>query len=211
MSFSITHRHCDKSAQRQVNAANHDFGDSTSRDTKGHFRQTKGFTLLELIVVCALIGIMLSISAPSLRSTFFTNPLKSTARHVVGIINEVRQTAVRNQEPYNLHISQLENRIWYEKTEKKNEDAIENAIEDELETSTNRELQLPDTVKLSKVWTESSGVLSGDKTTFWISKKGYMEQAAILLSDELDNSLSVELNPFTDPIAVTDEFPPISQ
>ena len=185
MSFSIIPQHCDKLDQRQA----------------------KGFTLLELIVVCALIGIMLTISAPSLRSAFFTNPLKSTARQVVGVINEVRQIAVRHQEPYNLHISQLENRIWYEKTEKENEDAIE----DELDTSTNRELQLPDTVKLSKVWTESSGVLSEDKATFWISKKGYMEQAAILLSDELDNSLSVELNPFTDPIAVTDEFPPISE
>ena len=189
--FSISQYHREKLVQR----------------LDAHTRQTRGFTLLELIVVCALIGIMLTISAPSLRIAFFTNPLKSTARQVVGFINEVRQTAVRSQEPYNLHISQLENRIWYEKTEKEGEDDIE----DEFETSTKKEVQLPDTVSFSKVWLQSSGVLSEDKTTFWISKKGYMEQAAILLSDEFDNSLSVQLNPFTDPIAVTDEFPPNSQ
>jgi prepilin-type N-terminal cleavage/methylation domain-containing protein len=171
-----------------------------------HIQETKGFTLLELIVVCALIGIMLTISVPSLRSAFFTNPLKSTARQVVGIINEVRQTAVRNQEPYNLHISQLENRIWYEKAAEEKEDAIE----DDSDTLKKRELQLPDTVTLSRVWLQSSGVLSGDKTTFWISKKGYMEQAAIQLLDDSDNSLSVQLNPFTDPIAVSDVFPPSS-
>jgi len=170
-----------------------------------HIQETSGFTLLELIVVCALIGIMLTISVPSLRSAFFTNPLKSTARQVVGVINEVRQKAVRNQEPYNLHISQLENRIWYEKAEEK-----EDTIEEGSGTLKKRELQLPDTVTLARVWVQSSGVLSEDKTTFWISKKGYMEQAAIQLLDDSDNSLSVQLNPFTDPIAVTDEFPPSS-
>ena len=173
-----------------------------------HIQETKGFTLLELIVVCVLIGIMLTISIPSLRSAFFTNPLKSTARQVVGVINEVRQKAVRNQEPYNLHISQLENRIWYEKAEEKKEE--EDAIEDVSDSLKKRELQLPDTVTLSRVWLHSSGVLSENKTTLWISKKGYMEQAAIQLSDEFNNSLSVQLNPFTDPIAVTDEFPPSS-
>lgn len=206
--------------QPQLNAGNRDGGDSIFRVSTHHHsnsssiyqrfygltRQKRGFTLLELIIVCALIGIMLTISVPSLRSTFFTNPLKSSARKVVGIINEVRQKAVRNQEPYKLHISQLENRIWYEKAEAENEDTIE----DELDTSSKKELQLPDTVNLSKVWLQSSGVLSENKTTLWISKKGYMEQAAILLSDEFDNSLSVQLNPFTDPIAVTDEFPPNS-
>ena len=208
--------------QTETKNANFDQGNNTSRlpvhnhmsnsslyqRSYEHIQETRGFTLLELIVVCALIGIMLTISVPSLRSAFFTNPLKSTARQVVGVINEVRQTAVRNQEPYNLHISQLENRIWYEKAEKEKKE--KDAIEDDSDTLKKRELQLPDTVTLARVWLQSSGVLSEDKTTFWISKKGYMEQAAIQLLDESDNSLSVQLNPFTDPIAVTNEFPPSS-
>ena len=172
----------------------------------GSVKEAKGFTLLELVVVCALIGIMLSISVPSLRSAFFTNPLKSTTRQVVGIINEARQTAVRNQEAYYLHLSQIENRIWYEKV---TEDE-EGTVEDEFDAPQKRELQFPASISLRKVWVQSSGILSEDKTTFWISKKGYMEQAALQLSDEFDNSLSVQLNPFTDPIAVTEDFPPES-
>lgn len=152
-------------------------------------------------MVCALIGIMLTISVPSLRSAFFTNPLKSSARQVIGIANEARQKAVRSQQPYYLHLSQLENRIWYEPIRLEEED-------DDLGESKKHELQLPATISLSKLWLESSGIVSEDKTLFWISKKGYMEQAAIQLSDELGNTLSIQLNPFTDPIAVTEDFPP---
>ncbi|MFT5700790.1 MAG: prepilin-type N-terminal cleavage/methylation domain-containing protein [Desulforhopalus sp.] len=166
--------------------------------------KTTGFTLLELIVVCALIGIMLTISVPSLRGAFFTNPLKSTARQVIGIVNEVRHKAVRNQQAYHLYLSQLENRIWYEKIGI-DDDSLQ---EDAFDAPPVYELQFPASISLSKVWIQSSGVISEDKTSFWISKKGYMEQAAILLSDEQDNSLSVQLAPFTDPIAITEDFPP---
>ena len=166
----------------------------------------KGFTLLELIVVVTLIGIMLSISVPSLRSTFFTNPLKSTARQVVGTINEVRQKAVRNQEPYNLHLSQVENRIWYEKVKKTPEEDLN---EDEKNTEI-EELQLPDSIRLTKVWRKESGVSPGSETTLYISKKGYMEETSILISDDFDNSLAVQCYPFTDPMTVSDEFPPSS-
>lgn len=166
----------------------------------------KGFTLLELIVVCTLIGIMLTISVPSLRSAFFTNPLKSTARQVVGTINEVRQKAVRNQEPYNLHFSQIENRIWYEKIHRdQEEDPEENEEKPRLE-----ELLFPESVQLSKIWLKESGISSSSETTLYISKKGYMEHTAILLSDDFDNSLSVQCYPFTDPMTVSDEFPPAS-
>lgn len=176
------------------------------KDPTFTFVEAKGFTLLELIVVCALIGIMLTISAPSLRGTFFTNPLKSTARQVVGAINEVRQKAVRNQEPYNLHLSQVENRIWYEKAIKGQKENLD----EDSDNSDTQELQFPDSIRLANIWLQESGISPQGETTLYISKKGYMEQAAIQLSDEFDNYLSIECNPFTDPMAVTTEFPPAS-
>jgi hypothetical protein len=146
---------------------------------------------------------MLSISIPSLRATFFTNPLKATARKVVGTINEVRQKAVRNQESYYLYLSRDENRIWYEKATAEQDETLEDDSVREKQ-----ELQFPDSVRLANVWLRETGMSSEGKTTLWISKKGYMEQTAILLTDDFDNSLSVQCNPFTDPMTVTDEFPP---
>ena len=176
-------------------------GGTTILDAHGN----RGFTLLELIVVCFLIGIMLSIGAPSLRNAFFTNPLKSSARQMIGAINEVRQKAVRSQEPYYFHLSQIENRVWYEKATA-NTEAEEDLTEDDFDSDT-QELQLPDSIRLTKIWIQDNGVSSKGETTLYISKKGYMEQAAIQLSDESGNSLSVRCNPFTDPMTVTEEFP----
>ncbi|WP_169309268.1 Tfp pilus assembly protein FimT/FimU [Desulforhopalus sp. IMCC35007] len=169
-----------------------------------YLNKANGFTLLELIVVCVLIGIMLTISVPSMRSTFFTNPLKSTARQVVGLINEVRQTAVRNQQAYQLRFSQLENRVWYEK------DALEEDTLsiDEESVMQKQEIQFPESVSIANVWLHSSGVTSEEQTSIWISKKGYMDQAAIQLTDSGGDSLTIKLNPFTEPIIITEEFPP---
>ena len=169
-----------------------------------NLNKNKGFTLLELIVVCVLIGIMLTISVPSMRSTFFTNPLKSTARQLVGLINEVRQTAVRNQQAYQLYFSQLENRVWYEK-DVLEEDTL--SI-DEENVMQKQEIQFPASVTIANVWLHSSGVTSEEQTSVWISKKGYMDQAAIQLSENGGDSLTIKLNPFTEPIIITEEFPP---
>jgi hypothetical protein len=139
-----------------------------------------------------------------MRSTFFTNPLKSTARQVVGLINEVRQTAVRNQQAYQLHFSQLENRVWYEK-DVLEEDTL--SI-DEESVMQKQEIQFPESVSIANVWLHSSGVASEEQTSIWISKKGYMDQAAIQLSESGGDSLTIKLNPFTEPIIISEEFPP---
>lgn len=124
---------------------------------------------------------------------------------MVGAINEVRQKAVRSQEPYYFHLSQIENRIWYEKAVEKTEEE-EDLTDEDFDYDT-QELQLSDSVRLTKIWIQDSGVSSEGETTLYISKKGYIEQAAIQLSDEFGNSLSVRCNPFTDPMTVTEEFP----
>ena len=157
----------------------------------------RGFTLIELIVVMALIGIMLSISIPSLRATFFIDPLKSTTRKLIGIVGGVRELAVRYQQPYLLHISQAENRIWYEK------DGGE--VDKESEKNKRAELLFPETVKISGVWMSGDDELAGDKSVVWISKQGYMNHTIIRIEDDDGNELSVQFYPFLDTAEVSDK------
>jgi prepilin-type N-terminal cleavage/methylation domain-containing protein len=163
-------------------------------------RDEKGFTLIELIVVMALIGIMLSISIPSLRDSFFTDPLKATTRKVIGLVTGVRELAVRSQQPYLLHISRLENRIWYEPEIKEKEKPDS---DNEKKGDSEGELLFPESVKISGIVVEKDAIASQDQTVIWISKQGYMNDTLLRIEDADGNHLNVQFYPFLDPELVS--------
>jgi prepilin-type N-terminal cleavage/methylation domain-containing protein len=161
----------------------------------------KGFTLIELIVVTALIGIMLSLTIPSLRNTFFTDPLRATTRKAIGLVTGVRELAVRSQQPYLLHISQLESRIWYEREDAGNQNR-------ESDTQKQGDLQFPESVRITGILVESNESSSVDETVVWIGKQGYMTDLILRFEDEDGNHLNVQFYPFLDPALVSDQVAP---
>jgi prepilin-type N-terminal cleavage/methylation domain-containing protein len=161
----------------------------------------KGFTLIELIVVTALIGIMLSLTIPSLRNTFFTDPLRATTRKAIGLVTGVRELAVRSQQPYLLHISQLESRIWYEREDAGNQNR-------ESDTQKQADLQFPESVRITGILVESNESSSVDETVVWIGKQGYMTDLILRFEDEDGNHLNVQFYPFLDPALVSDQVAP---
>jgi prepilin-type N-terminal cleavage/methylation domain-containing protein len=163
--------------------------------------EEKGFTLLELIVVTALIGTMLAISVPSLRNALFTDPLKATTRKIIGLVTGVRELAVRSQQPYLVHISQLENRIWYEKDVGKGEIQAN-------DTPQQGELLFPESVRITGVWVGADVELSDGHLVVWISKQGYLVDTIIRLEDDDGNHLNVQFYPFLEPAIVSDEVAP---
>jgi prepilin-type N-terminal cleavage/methylation domain-containing protein len=157
-----------------------------------------GFTLIELIVVTALIGIMLSIAIPPLRNALFSDPLKSTTRKLIGLVTGVRELAVRSQQPYLLHISQLENRIWYERELAD----IGNQEKDPLQKG---ELLFPASVNMSRILVATDEGSSAGQTVVWISKQGYMNNILLRLEDDSGNHLNVQFYPFLEPALVSDQ------
>lgn len=168
---------------------------------RGGGNSHQGFTLIELIVVMTLIALMLSISIPSLRNTFFTDPLKSSARKIIGMVEGVREMAVRTQQPYLLYISQLESRIWYEQ---------ENGTEEDRDKGENDplqggELSLPESVKISGLVVEKDSGSSAGQTIVWVSMQGYMSETLLRLEDDNGNHLNLQFSPFLGPALVSDQ------
>ncbi len=143
---------------------------------------------------------MLSLSIPSLRNTFFTDPLKATTRKIIGLVAGVRDLAVRSQQPYLLHFSQLENRIWYEK------EVV--GEEKDQENQTTNQLLLPESVKITGLWVAGDEGSTEDNTVVWISKQGYLNDTVIRIEDKDGNHLNIQFYPFLNPALVADEHAP---
>ena len=167
---------------------------------------SSGFTLLELIVVIALIGIMLVVSVPTLQNTLIDDRLKGTCRKIIGLVNSVRELAAREQQSYFLNIDRNENRIWYEKDMEVGAVEEEEDAEETEETEGRQELNIPDEIRISEIWTRSEGEYSDDQSRIWVSSKGYMDQTVLHVTDVDDNVISLHFSPFLDNVRLYDEY-----
>jgi type IV fimbrial biogenesis protein FimT len=61
-------------------------------------RPQKGFTLIELLITVTVLGVLMAVALPNLRSFIVSNRLSSNVNSFVGLINYARSEAlVRNQ------------------------------------------------------------------------------------------------------------------
>ncbi len=61
---------------------------------------TRGFTLLELIVVMVLIGLVAGFAVPRLGGFLAADQMKTTVRKLIGLIHRTSDLARRYQVPY---------------------------------------------------------------------------------------------------------------
>jgi prepilin-type N-terminal cleavage/methylation domain-containing protein len=156
-------------------------------------RSARGFSLIELLVVCTLIGLMVALSVPALRDTFMSDPLKSTARKTIGLVNGVRELALRSGQPYFLYISPLENRIWYEQDPSPPEGSRAPA-----------QLHLPRGVRIQEIVTAGHDVSADKQVAVWVTRQGFMHQTGIRLADAQGNALRLQFSPLVDTVQVSD-------
>jgi prepilin-type N-terminal cleavage/methylation domain-containing protein len=157
---------------------------------------TRGYTLLELIVVIVLLGLIFGLTVPKFREALLTDSLGATTLRFIGLVQDLREQAIRSQEPYKLHIDIRTNKIW---------SFASSASEEEQEKARKRAYTLPPDVKIQDIWSWTGGKLY-DEAVIRFSKKGYVEQSVIHLKSEDDRELSLELYPFLGTIKIHDGY-----
>ncbi|MEK6745233.1 MAG: prepilin-type N-terminal cleavage/methylation domain-containing protein [Nitrospirota bacterium] len=75
--------------------------------------QSKGFTLIELAVVIAILGVMIALVAPMVGELGEAN-LKRSARHLTGMIRFLHEEAQAKKREYRLRFDIQDGRYWAE-------------------------------------------------------------------------------------------------
>jgi len=161
------------------------------------FPTESGFSLFELLVVCALITIMIFFTLPALRDTFIDDPLKSTARKTIGLVNGVRELALREQQPYTLYLNRAERKLWYKKDTSASEEDEGKAI--------GHLFRFPEHIRITEIVTSARDVSATDEVAVWITRRGFMHETSIRFEDDAGSSLTLKFFPFVAAVQLIDE------
>lgn len=147
-------------------------------------RSCRGFTLLELIVVMVLLSIMTAFAVPGIRTALFSDQLKATARQLIGLVNEIGQTARSNQQEYFL-IFDSQSQAFRMQASKSEEDEQKR-----------KAVHVPEGIRVVDFTSAHGGTDSAGALSIRFSKKGYVDKTLIHLSDEDGRELTLALSPF---------------
>lgn len=168
-----------------------------SRHGRAAMLRSDGFTLMELIVVMALIGVMLGVAAPAVREALLTDALKRTARKMIGVINEARNDAVRTHQGQTLHLDLETHRFWKQSA---------GMSDEERSVARKQGFVLPGDVRILDVSLKGLGKNMAGETWIRLNKKGYIHPSAIHLGCQDGRRLTLILSPFLGKIKVMDKY-----
>ena len=152
----------------------------------GQISQNGGFTLIELIVVVALMGLMLFFSLPRLQNNPFLNDTKKSSRWLIGKVQTLKENAMRDQKRYTLHFDLDSGMVW-ETNETMSQDEIANSVLDSY--------NLPDDLRIIDIEYPSKGKVYSGRAEIIFYKTGYTNKALVHMQED-DTYLSFLIEPF---------------
>ena len=160
-------------------------------------RNSKGYTLIELIVVVVLIGLTLTLTIPRFRYVLLTDDLKATTRKMVGMINNLRNDAIREQRDYILRFDLESSQIWIDSP----------AMTDE-ERSMAREkaFKLAEGIRILDIWFKGEGKKIAGETGIRVNRRGYVQPSVIHLGSEEGKEYTLVLRPFLGRVNILENY-----
>ncbi|BBO80156.1 hypothetical protein DSCO28_07220 [Desulfosarcina ovata subsp. sediminis] len=145
------------------------------------------FTLVEMVVVTALISIMLVVAIPRLETGLFSDGSDETARWIIANVQHLKEKAVIDQKTYLLNVSPDTRQLW-----------VSAADLPETETAAAREdgYRLPSGMTVDHVAFSSTERVSSGTISIAFYPKGYSDRAIIRMRAGDGERLAFSIEPF---------------
>jgi len=146
-----------------------------------------GYTLIELVVVMALISIMFFFAMPRFRDNVLTDQVRKTSRWVITQTRHLKQQSIREKKDYILHVDMDAHKLWIS-TPDMEEEALEKAADEAF--------QLPENVEIMDVEYPDRGKISSGQAEIYFYAKGYSDKALIHMQQDSERQVSFLIEPF---------------
>ncbi|MBF0302110.1 MAG: type II secretion system protein [Desulfamplus sp.] len=172
--------------------------------------QELGFTLIELIVVLAVMGTVLFITLPKFRALNFVDDNQRQLNILLNTIKELKKKSIADSRDYILHLDAAKSLMWVTSENRLPEMASQTKLKqmESTEKEKHDATSLPEPFYITGV--EIYGLpdqKSQEEYLIRFSKKGYCDMTLIHLKERgTGNSLTVVIEPFLSDAEIKIEY-----
>jgi prepilin-type N-terminal cleavage/methylation domain-containing protein len=171
-----------------------------------HPEKTKGFTLVELTVVMALVSILFFFSIPRLQNEILTDPTQKTARWLLSNVRSLKERSYREKKDYTLYVDTDNNAFWMSERVVEEEGAEEKERDVSVGNSVMRDFKLPEGIRILNVEYPGTLEVPAGVAEIVFYAKGYSDMAFIHMEDEDNQRLSFLIEPFLTQVRFYEEY-----
>ena len=152
-----------------------------------------GFTLIELIVVMALISLMFFFTFPRIHRFIFEDGADSATRTIARTVLQLKRNAVVSHARHTLHIDMYEGRIWA---------TSELMDESQRDMAYAQSVALPSDLRIIGVDLPLKKRDDSGRADIVFYPGGYSDKAVVYLEKDYEESLALVIEPFLQNVRV---------
>jgi len=146
-----------------------------------------GYTLIELVVVVAMLGVLLGFAAPRVAEQLFTNDVDEVERWLHTTTTDLREKAQRTRKTHVLRIDVAGQQIFIE---------TEEAASATTDTAPKADLKLPDRLHISEVLLGQGSMAVDNQAPIRFFPDGAADPAVLQMIHNNDQRFAWVIEPF---------------